>query len=429
MNNVREELEKIEIPKELHERSKLGIRSAKAEKRKRKLSKKIIISAAASVFFISSIGAGAASIPSFNHLLSIVSPQLALLLQPIEMSSEDKGIKMEVVAAMNDEEMAVIYVAMQDLKGNRIDETLDLYDYSLTGARAFNSQIVDYDEASNSAILRIQANGGEELSGKKVNFRIDSFLSNKQIFENVKVDTDLNEVTKNKPQITLLNTDNISSGGQIFEEIEKQETIQILKTDQKEIYLPEIEFMHISNIGFIDDRLHIQTKWERDSIDDHGFFYLTDDLGEKIIASSISFDGNKYIEYIFDKGPADIEKLKLMGEFVANGNHITGEWNTTFQMQAVQEEKNINFRQNFGTWTAEKMTVSPLGVTLYGEGEFNSAAEILVSAKMKDGSIQIFDSTISLNENREVQVKFLPGLPVEVSNIDSININGVEMNQ
>ncbi|MEC2075350.1 hypothetical protein [Metabacillus fastidiosus] len=118
-----------------------------------------------------------------------------------------------------------------------------------------------------------------------------------------------------------------------------------------------------------------------------------------------------------------------MGEFVANGNHITGKWNTTFQMQAVQEEKNINFRQNFGTWTAEKMTVSPLGVTLYGEGEFNSAAEILVSAKMKDGSIQIFDSTISLNENREVQVKFLPDLPVEVSNIDSININGVEMHQ
>lgn len=41
---------------------------------------------------------------------------------------------MEVVAAMSDQEMTVIYVTMQDLIDNRIDETIDLYDsYSLAG--------------------------------------------------------------------------------------------------------------------------------------------------------------------------------------------------------------------------------------------------------------------------------------------------------
>ena len=75
---------------------------------------------------IFSVGVGAAYIPSINNLLSIVSPKTALKLEPIESSSEDDGIKMEVVAAMSDEEMAIIILRMQDLTGNRIDETLDL---------------------------------------------------------------------------------------------------------------------------------------------------------------------------------------------------------------------------------------------------------------------------------------------------------------
>ena len=120
------------------------------------------------------------------------------MLQPIEISSESDGIKMEVVAAMNDNEMAVIYVTLQDLTSNRIDETLDLYDYSLTGAHMFNSRIVDYDE-KNTATLRIQGNGGESLTDRKMNFRITSFLSDKQTFE-VAVDANLSEITSKPPQ-------------------------------------------------------------------------------------------------------------------------------------------------------------------------------------------------------------------------------------
>ena len=67
----------------------------------------------------------------FCNLLSIVSPDFALLLQPIEIACEDNGIKMEVVGAMNDDEMKVIYITMKDLVGDRIDE-FHIYDYRLT---------------------------------------------------------------------------------------------------------------------------------------------------------------------------------------------------------------------------------------------------------------------------------------------------------
>ena len=93
-NKVIKELEKIEIPKELHERAKLGVKKAKSEQPKRKFKNRVAIPLAASLFLVFSVGVGAASIPSFNNLLSLVSPKMALMLQPIESSSqkEDKKI-------------------------------------------------------------------------------------------------------------------------------------------------------------------------------------------------------------------------------------------------------------------------------------------------------------------------------------------------
>ena len=106
-----------------------------------------------------SVGVLAATVRSFNRIGSKVSPEIAPILQPIEMISEDNGIKMEVVAAYNDNEMAVIYLTMQDLTEDRIDESLNLYNYTLSEGALFNSQIIDYDEETKTATLRIQANG------------------------------------------------------------------------------------------------------------------------------------------------------------------------------------------------------------------------------------------------------------------------------
>lgn len=435
-NKVKQELERIEIPKELHMRTKLGVKKAKLEHPKGKFKNRLVIPLVASLSLVFSIGVGAATIPSFNHLLSLVSPEIALMLQPIEISSEDNGIKMEVVAAMNDDEMAVIYVTMQDLTGNRIDKTLDIYDYSLTEGRMFNSQIVDYDDTTNTATLRIQANGGESINNKKIGFHITSFLSHKQTMEEVIVDANLMEVKNNTPQMISLDTNNVSGGGEIFGELMEQDTIKVLKPDETELSLPEIEFMHISNLGFIDNRLHIQTKWTGDNVDDHGYFYFMDASGDKIHASNIYFesaevgktnDRNEYIEYIFDVDQLDLDKLKLMGDFVYGSNYTIGNWSTTFKIQSVSEEKNMNFSKDFGTWTANRITVTPLGVTVYGEGEVNHSNEIVVSAKMNDGSVQTFDSMTSFSENEKVKAKFISSLPLDISKIESINIDGIEI--
>lgn len=64
---IKEALNKIEIPKELHERSKLGVLQAKSSKRKGKVNK-LIISLVASTFFAFS-AVGATYIPNLNRLV------------------------------------------------------------------------------------------------------------------------------------------------------------------------------------------------------------------------------------------------------------------------------------------------------------------------------------------------------------------------
>ncbi|WP_313798914.1 hypothetical protein [Cytobacillus sp.] len=434
-NKIKQELERIDIPKELHERSKFGVMKAKSEKTKGRI-KKLAIPLVASAFVVFSAGVGAARIPSFNNLVAFVSPEIALMLQPIEISSESDGIKMEVVAAMNDNEMAVIYVTLQDFTGNRIDETLDLYDYSLTGAHMFNSRIVDYDGKTNTATLRIQGNGGESLNDRKMNFRMTSFLSEKQTFE-VEVDANLSETTSKPPQTVPLDMNNIpGGGGKLYQKLEDQGIVQVLKPNETDISLPGIEFMHISNIGIIDHRLHIQTRWNKEIVDGHGYFYFVDDTDNEIHPTSVNFGideeghtnyGDEYTEYIFDIESIDFNEQELLGHFVSNGKFITGDWNTTFKMQSVQAEMNSDLNENFGTWNSKSVSISPLGVTLYGNGIFNDSIEMDVRAKMTDGSVQILDSMTSFSEDKQVKVKFIPSLPLDVSKVKSIYINDKEI--
>lgn len=391
-----------------------------------------------------SIGVMGATIPSFNKLLSVVGSDIALLLQPVEISSEDQGIKMEVVAAMNDDEMSVVYFTMQDLVGDRIDKTLDIYDYSMEGASLFNCQLVDYDETSKTAILRMQANGGEELKGKKVNFQVASFLSDKMTFAEAEAGVDLSDIKECKDsQTMLLDMDNCISGGSglLFKELREQRLIKVLKNDQMQLTLPKIDFMYISNMGIIDGRLHIQIKWIGDGIDDHGYLYFTDAYGNKvdINPSTISFGsdesgnlqyGRNYCEYIYDIEDLKLANLKLKGYFVTHGNYVTGNWKTTFKLASVGEELQSNCYIETDTLSINNIKVSPLGITLVGSKEdkdileINDLQEIMVGVKMNDGSVQIFKSATSFNNNGKVILKYLAASPLDVNKVESASING-----
>lgn len=71
---------------------------------------------------------------------------------------------------------------------------------------------------------------------------------------------DWNALLKNRDQSAyeLLNQDQISGlGGKIANEMDKN-SFQVLRKDQTNISVPGVDWMHISNIGFINGKLHVQ---------------------------------------------------------------------------------------------------------------------------------------------------------------------------
>ena len=393
--------------------------------------------------FILTIGAMAATIPRFKNLLPMVGSDFMLLLQPIEIACEDNGIKMEVVGAMNDDEMAVIYITMQDLVGDRIDKTLDIYNYRLAGTHIATCQMVHFDETTKTATLRMQANGGKKLNGKKVRFQIDSFLSNLLEFDNIETDIDLSDIKKtgNSQTIPLDTKAGFSGGGGggLFEKLQSQGKIKVLAPDQKQITLPQIDFAYISNVGLVDGRLHVQTKWIGDGIDDHGDIYLVDSEGNAIYTdvaniyfgidkSGRSKYGRDYIEYIFDVSNLDLDDLRLMGNFVSHGNYIKGNWKATFKIQSVGGELQTNCDIKCDTLNINNVKVSPLGVTLAGRGGFNKSATVPVSVKMADGSTREMGPGICYSDSGKTKLKYISALPLDISKIESIVINGTGIN-
>lgn len=93
----------------------------------------------------------ATNVTAIYKLMYYVSPTISQFFMPVQKSCENNGIKMEVVSAYIHDDTAKIYITMQDLIGERVDETTDLNDsYSIN--RPFRSssmcQNVGYEEST-----------------------------------------------------------------------------------------------------------------------------------------------------------------------------------------------------------------------------------------------------------------------------------------
>ena len=66
--------------------------------------------------------------PSGYALLYSISPAAAQFFKPVNRSDEDNGIRLTVDSVYLHSDTVEVYVALQDLTGDRLDETTDLFD-------------------------------------------------------------------------------------------------------------------------------------------------------------------------------------------------------------------------------------------------------------------------------------------------------------
>ena len=146
------------------------IAATRPQPRARRLLRPALALTAALVVCLGGLSALAATDESTYQFLYRVSPALAQSLKPVREACEDQGIRMEVVSASLTERTADIVISMEDLTGNRLDETIDLFDsYSIR--RPFEGSagctLLGYDSDTKTAYfsLQIEEKNGTPIAG------------------------------------------------------------------------------------------------------------------------------------------------------------------------------------------------------------------------------------------------------------------------
>lgn len=400
----------------------------KQVKRKPLTMKYIAVSLLICFVLMSSITAFGAAISSVNDWIYAISPSLAERLYSVNKTASDKGIKIEVLSAVNDAHNAIVYFSLQDLNGNRIDETADLYNYILDGPFSFNCQMLSYEEKEHKAIFQLTGSGGENMANKLSTLSVSSFLSNKKEYDWFDTKINLSELADKKSTCVPIAEYGYTGGN------EAKPSLQVLKADQMKLSLGEnIDFVSISNMGIVDGKLHVQTKW-KESIDNHGQLKLVGADGTEVQSSNYYFktdsdtqNGEKrstHIEYVFDVPNTQyLKNSYLWTKLTEDGEYITGDWTVQFRLKNSATTRIVSEKE-----TADIIEVSDLGIYFTGFKGDTEDDEALV-VMMKNGKKLGFgvwstSSEVLDSGDRDTNVSALFEKPVNVKEIQSVSLNG-----
>ena len=261
---------------------------------------------------------------------------------PVQRECVNNGIRMAVEAAYVRGSTAGLYVTLEDLEGDRVDESCDLFDsYDIRSpySTASGCTMVDYDAQSRRAtfLITIDRLDGQPIRGGKITFSVGRFLSHKKTYEGVEIPVALDSLGAARTESTGLTG---GSGG---------------FTDDTELALvpgaPQADFpvpgFSLSAIGYVDGKLHVQTMTEnRLQYDNHGWLYLLDENGQEVDSDG-SFDFRRdkadgqtedYMETVFSVPEEEIGSYRLCGTFVTCDTLTEGGWSVTFPMENTAAE-------------------------------------------------------------------------------------------
>lgn len=295
------------------------------------------------------------NMPVVEKLLNLISPELAEQFVPVQMVDESQGIRMEVVAINVKENSAQVYVTLQDMEGNRLDETTDLYD-SASLHVPFDSvnhcQNLGYDEESKtitflisiSAMEGAEENWYEKISSSRITFSIRQIIGQKTEHEDIEIPISLTGADLDADAMGVKLSG--GSGNYVKEEkgiwdgLDPRPSSRVLRPAEADARFP-VEGIEFTGMGYVDGYLHIQYAVpNRLENDNHGHFFLKDAQGNvRMYDGKVSFwgttDETEHIDYedcIFDISPEELENYTLHGYFMTSGLQLEGNWEVKFRL-------------------------------------------------------------------------------------------------
>lgn len=274
------------------------------------------------------------------ELLYTISPLIAQKLKPVNISCEDNGIKMEVIAANVEDNKADILMSVQDVEGGRLDETTDLFDsYSIHTPydQSGGCFLVEYDEEAATAIFKLEIEQMNQalIPGDKITFSVGEILYGKRHSISELKEIDL----KNLPIINDYKDNPDIRGGSIIDPDSPDLEVMRLMEPNEEAAIVLEEGVTLTGYGILDNSLHVQVRYSDIlETDNHGWIYLKNkngeiDYGQNNVAFWADNETDSYEEYVFNIPVDDLNSYEIWGEFwTCNGGSIKGDWQVTFPL-------------------------------------------------------------------------------------------------
>ena len=276
--------------------------------------------------------------PDGYALLYSISPAAAQFFKPVNRSDEDNGIRLTVDSVYLHSDTVEIYVSLQDLTGDRLDETTDLFD-SYRINRGFDCSatcsLAGYDAQKRTArfLISITSFDGQDIEGDKLTFSLNRLLTGKTETEGAVTGLDLAAVQAEPAtqQVTR------RGGSGIAAETDgstAETRTALVPTGTLAAPAPGVA---ITAMGYVDGLLHIQVLYENIlETDNHGQLWLDNGVEKLECLGSLSFfaenGSDSYEDYYFDATPAQLADCTLYGSFVTADTLIEGGWEITFPL-------------------------------------------------------------------------------------------------
>ncbi|MBQ1554131.1 MAG: DUF4179 domain-containing protein [Clostridia bacterium] len=382
--------------------------------------KKLILMAAAAVLIAAypvTAGAQAAYHVVSGWVTAAVSGEVAQNIYPVNDSATDQGIQVEVESAVNDNHNALVFITVQDTEGKgRLGEDIDLcdsFDLDIGGVKGHvvATAVMDsYDPVTQTARFYTYQTIHGDIADKPVTAHLTGIMAHKTKIPNCDTGIDLAAIVQQHPKVGGSAIKDINGVGYTnIEEPARPKKSDVLTPDVMDVPLGNgLDFVHISNIGYIDGRLHIQTRWDA-SFDNHGDLrlcrkdYTGDYTGDAFwdyvapvsgidtiyfdtaedIANNSFYSHTKHIEYLFDVSPEDLRNYNLIAtDMVKDGILTKGDWQVSFRTQHTESLLLDGGRQT------KSVEITPLGV--YVEGYTGKDTPVVVIT-YADGSTETVD--------------------------------------
>lgn len=408
---------------------------------------------AACLVLVFGVSVAAGAFPSFERFLQQIGEDLRGVVQQVEAVSVSSGIRMEVVAAANDGDSAVIYLAMKDEQQNRIDATTELLEYTLGNHIAqWNTQAF-FDPEAKIATLRLDSLAMQPMAGTEVQLEVTRLLSGQTTHTNVETGLTLADVAAANPSPATAPSGTLSGYSLSYDHADDGSAAKAMETRLDAGTMPlladEVPFATetenlatIESAGIVDGFLHIRYNMAGDlglysrlnfSLAYPGFDENTPLAAADVPLGKATEVGSRrlYLEgetiLQLPQGVAPEEVRVLVSGFTY-GEEITGNWRLAFTLDESVPKESFPCELELGGWSLHSVSVSPIGIKGYGSGEMDEHSEsVSMEAYRTDGSLIETHSAGTMWSEDGIVLSSDFACPIPLEKIGYLVVNGIRL--